>query len=152
MGIDHKKFKHLIPNKSRVSASEYNHLVDLVTTMAKGASQDCFIDSTGVHIRKKRQKSGVDIRLFRVVSEATGDGIYNCYEQTLDATEWADTDGDSKFDDKDAVSVEVLNIAESGEDNHALSASDILVAWKMTDDESNIRWIGLSPKFFWWHS
>ena len=89
---------------------------------------------------------GVDIKIFEVQSAGTGDGIYNCYEQTLDATEWADTAGDPKFDDKDAVSVEVLNLEEYDPPSDyvaKLSAGDMLAAWQMADDEGNKKWVGI---------
>lgn len=40
-----------------------------------------------------------DIKIFKVKSEATGDGIYICCEQKLLSAEWADTSGDDKFGD-----------------------------------------------------
>lgn len=86
------------------------------------------------------------MHIFEVQSEAAGDGIYNCYEQLLDATEWADTAGDPKFDDKNTTSVEVLNLAEfdpEADYTAMLSAGDMLAAWRMTDDEGNKRWVGI---------
>ena len=86
------------------------------------------------------------LKIFEVQSAATGDGVYNCYEQKLDATEWDDTTGDPKFDDKNTTSVEVLNLAEnhpeSGYIAH-LSTGDLIVAWRKVDDESNSRWVGI---------
>jgi len=63
----------------------------------------------------------------------------------LDATEWADTAGDAKFSDKDAVVVEVLNLAEYDPEAFYvahLTAGDLLAAWKINDDEGNSRWVG----------
>lgn len=96
--------------------------------------------------RNPRLLGGADIRIFKVQSEAAGDGVYNCYEQTLNATEWTDTAGDPKFDDKNTTSVEVLNLAEfdpEAEYTAALSAGDMLAAWQMTDDEGTKRWVGM---------
>lgn len=39
-----------------------------------------------------------NLKVFEVVSAAAGDGVYNCIELQLDATEWDDTAGDDKFD------------------------------------------------------
>lgn len=86
-------------------------------------------------------------RIFKVQSEATGDGIYNCYKQVLRGTEWDDTDGDAKFDDDvGAGSDEVLNLEEAYPEAiyyPALAAGDLLMASQTLDDESNYRWIGL---------
>ena len=92
-----------------------------------------------------RHPKGV-ITLYRVVSAASGDGVYNCYEQTLDATEWDDITGDSKIDDKNTDSIEVLNLAEfDPEATYVahLAANDLIVAWQKVDDEGTARWIGL---------
>ncbi len=100
-------------------------------------------------VRKRNRPGaggGMVIKLFEVQSAASGDGIYNCYEQTLDATEWDDTAGDSKVDDKNTNSIEVLNLAEyDPEATYVahLAADDLIVAFMKTDDEANARWIGL---------
>jgi len=86
------------------------------------------------------------IKIFAVQSEAAGDGIYNCYEQSLDATEWDDTTGDPKFDNLNTTSVEVLNLAEHKPESEyvaQLSSGDLLAAWRKPDDEHNSRWIGV---------
>lgn len=129
----------------RPSAGDLNARGDLLSKIARSLSVNGLIDSTGFLIRKTTGK-GVNIKLFEVQSAATGDGIYDCYEQTLDATEWDDTAGDSKVDDKDAVSVEVLNLAEfDPEATYVahLAANDLIVAWQKVDDENASRWIGL---------
>jgi hypothetical protein len=88
-------------------------------------------------------------RIFEVQSEDTGDGIYNCYEQTLDATEWDDTtggDSNKKVDDYDSTTVEVLNLAEFNcEPEYAaqLRSGDLLLAFRYWDDEANFRWVGI---------
>ena len=87
-----------------------------------------------------------DTRVFEVQSAATGDGVYNCYEQTLDATDWDDTAGDDKFDDKDATEVEVFNLLESDPEatyKEALAIGDRIRAWQWTDDEGESRWAGV---------
>jgi hypothetical protein len=92
--------------------------------------------------------AGSAIKIYKVVSNATGDGVYNCYEQKLLNAEWEDVGGAAKFDDKDAspVSVEVLNLQENSPAaaaQHNLSAGDTLSAWKMTDDDGTSRIVGI---------
>jgi len=87
-----------------------------------------------------------DTRVFEVQSAATGDGVYNCYEQTLDATEWDDKTGNDKFDDKDATEVEVFNLLESDPEaiyKGMLAKGDRIRAWQMADDEGESRWAGV---------
>ena len=91
--------------------------------------------------------AGTAIKIFEVQSEATGDGVYNCYEQALLDAQWDSVSGETKLDDKDEspTSVEVLNLDENNPmaGQHNLSEGDILAAWKMTDDEGTSRWVGL---------
>ena len=89
---------------------------------------------------------GNKIRIFEVQSAATGDGVYNCYRQTLDATEWADTAGDDRFDDYDTTSVEVLNLLENNCEAGfvaQLAANDRMACWQWMDDEGTVRWVGI---------
>lgn len=91
-------------------------------------------------------QSGAGPTLFEVQSEATGDGVYNCYQQTLDATEWADTAGDDKFDDLNSTSIAVLNLLENNPASlyeNGLTTGDRIAAWQFTDDENNVRWVGV---------
>ena len=86
--------------------------------------------------------------IMEVQSAATGDGIYSCKKQVLDATEWADTAGDDKFDDDtiDTNSYEVLNLRENDPVSSytaALGLYDRIVAWEEEDDEQNKRWVGV---------
>lgn len=88
----------------------------------------------------------LEIKIFEVQSVATGDGVYNCYEQTLDATDWDDYDGDDKFDDKDTTSVEVLNLFESDPAANytpGIGKGARLSCWQWSDDEGNKRWVGV---------
>jgi len=85
-------------------------------------------------------------RIFEVQSVATGDGVYNCYEQTFDATDWADTGGENKFLNLNETSVEVFNLAEyDPEEEYVahLAAGDLIVAFRVWDDEGNARWVGV---------
>jgi hypothetical protein len=44
---------------------------------------------------------GIDLKIYKIKSNAEGDEVYNCIEEILDATEWDDIAGDPKFDDKE---------------------------------------------------
>ena len=84
--------------------------------------------------------------VFEVQSTGTGDGIYNCYEQSLDATEWADTAGDDKFADINTGEVEVFNLFENdsvADYKEALVAGDRLIVFRWEDDEGNKRLCGI---------
>ena len=102
----------------------------------------------GKHPKYRRRggiAAGIKIKIFEVQSAAAGDGVYNCYEQTLDATDWTDTSGADKFDDKDATSVEVLNLLENdclASYERMLALGDRIEAWQWIDDEGNNRWVG----------
>ena len=86
----------------------------------------------------------------KVDSDAAGGGYYNCHLQTLDATDW-NTDAADQLDDT-GDSVVVANMGEIGADVHALDAGDVLLCWQFTDDGGTARYIGMSPKYFWWHA
>jgi len=102
---------------------------------------------TGIHLRGAGDQAGAGAgTIFEVQSAGTGDGIYNCYEQTIDATEWPDTVGDDKLDDLNTTSVEVWNMEENDCKYAylpALALYDRMYAWEMTDDEGNTRWCGV---------
>ncbi len=148
MTLQTRPFKHYT-TRDRVSASDLNARGETLSKLARSLAANGVVDSTGILTRSTRRPPSagtVSIKLFEVQSAATGDGVYTCYEQTLDATEWDDTAGDSKVDDKDAVEVEVLNLAEfDPEATYVahLAANDLIVAWQKVDDESVSRWIGL---------
>jgi len=96
--------------------------------------------------RAVRFPLGSSLKIFEVQSVGSGDGIYDCYEQILDADQWAGTGDEPKFDDKDTTETEVLNLAEIGLEGEyvaALSVGDTLVAWQAVDDKGTKRWIGL---------
>lgn len=88
-----------------------------------------------------------DGRIFEVQDKAdTGYGLYKCYEQKLDATNWDDETGEDEFADKDTTEVEVLNLLENdpiADAIPALGKYDRLRAWTVTDDEDNSRWVGI---------
>ncbi len=76
----------------------------------------------------------------RVVSDAAGAGVYNCYIQKLDATNWGGAS--AVLINKNTDSVAVLNMAEDAATSHNLDADDYILCWKMTDDEGNSRYVG----------
>ena len=93
---------------------------------------------------RTRAPSGTSGHVFiaEVDSDATGGGYYNCHLQTLDATDWNSDTADQIDDTGD--SVVVMNLGEIGADRHELVAGDRLICWKFTDDEGNIRLVGLA--------
>lgn len=129
----------------RPSASEHNKITKWIAGLARSMHIQGYVDSTGLHTRRTPTPF-IAHKLFKVHSEATGDGVYNCYEQTLDATEWVDTSGTSKVDNKNTDEIEVLNLAEfDPEATYVahLKADDLIAAWQIVDDEHAPRWIGL---------
>ncbi len=95
------------------------------------------------------------IRIFEVQTSATGDGVYNCFEQSLDSTEWEDTSGNDKLDNKEAsgeeTEIEILNLLENdplATFAGGLRAGDRLAAWKIADDEKIQRWVGTPISVF----
>lgn len=138
-------FKHLRAHRDRVSARQYNKLVDVVDNLVKGLAPLGYVDSDGIFIIRKPPAVPEAPKLYEVQSAGTGDGIYNCREQVFDATDWASTDGTEKHAELNTTSVEVLNLAEC--DNQAtyvahLAANDLLWAWQTSDDEGNIIFVG----------
>lgn len=134
----------------RVSASDLNARGDLLSKIARSLNANGIMDSTGFLTRSPTTTTkGITLKLFRVLTEADGDGIYNCWAQTLDATDWTDASGARKLDDKDDIYVEVFNLAEFGPEATYVAhlvVGDRIVAWKMTDDESISRWVGIPIK------
>ncbi|KKM01567.1 hypothetical protein LCGC14_1793140 [marine sediment metagenome] len=144
MSLQTEKFK-TYSRGDRPSASDLNSRGDVLAKIARSLNIDGVQDSTGF-ITRKTTANKFTMKIFRVVSEATGDGVYTCYEQTLDASYWDDTSGLRKVNDKNIDGIEVLNLAEyDPEATYVahLEEGDRMAAWKMTDDEANTRWIGL---------
>ncbi len=140
-----KPFKHLRAGQDKVSAAEYNRLVDVVTALSNVQLANSMRTSSGISTRAPVVSLTV-FKIFEVQSSTTGDGIYTCYEQILDSTEWADEDGDDKFDDKDSVEVDVFNLLENdcvADYTPALCLYDRLQARQWMDDEGNKRWVGM---------
>ena len=138
-------FKRAISGQ-KPSASEHNKLRDVVAGVAGSSSPHAYFDSTGLHTRRMPVSQYAGTTIFVVYSTSTGDGVYVCYMQTLLDAEWDGTGGNAKFDDLDAVEVEVLNLSEAypeGSYFAALSAGDLLAAWQIRDDGGTYRWVGI---------
>ena len=141
-----KPFRHLRSGQDRVSDDEYNRLVDVVAALSNVHLANSMRTSSGISTRSPFLGIGASFKIFEVQSSTTGDGIYTCYEQTLDSTEWADENGDDKFDDKDSVEVDVFNLLENdcvADYTPALCLYDRLQARQWMDDEGNKRWVGI---------
>jgi hypothetical protein len=93
-------------------------------------------------------------RIFEVQHEylggGWGDGLYDCYAQTLDATEWDDTTGGASHTKTDDVSgtteYVVLNLAEFYNEPvyvSPLAAGDLLLGFRHWDDEAGFCWVGI---------
>jgi len=84
------------------------------------------------------------IKIFKVQSEAAGDGVYICFVQKLLSAEWDGVAGNPKLSDKNETPVEVLNLHEYAPEagQHNLPTGTLLEAWQMTDDEGTLRWVG----------
>ena len=89
---------------------------------------------------------GTEMFIAEVSTVATGGGYYNCYLQTLDATDWDSTTADQleKTGGAGASTVVVLNLDEIGAAKHSLSAGDLIMCGRFTDDEGNARYVGTS--------
>ena len=138
-------FKRLRAHRDKVSAREYNRLVDLVEKMSRSFLNSGLMDSTGFHTSRQPFVQN-DIIVFEVQSAATGDGLYICYRQKLDATNWADEGGLDKLLDFDTTEVTVLNLMENDPVEvtyaAALATKDRIACWQWLDDEGNMRWVG----------
>ena len=89
--------------------------------------------------------------VFKIYSNGTGRGVYKCKKVLFDATDWDSTSTIDKF----GVVGDWIYVFNMGENYSAVSnllvADDFLIAFQHTDDESNVRWIGSSPKYSFWH-
>jgi len=131
-----------------------NRLIDAVDSLER-MTGDEFIQvrraSGGISISLDRSRLGpikFTVKIFEVQDRdgITGDGLYNCYEQTLLSEEWADVTGADRFDNVDTTGVVVFNLEESDcladYEDCALVEKDLIKAWPMTDDGGTVRWVG----------
>ena len=132
-----------IPLNQAVTAAVLNRKIEEIND-----ALNISISGPGTSVTQSRYGRSISVKpkgdrrmyIAEVDSDAAGGGYYNCYLQTLDATDW-NTDTDPLID-ADSTSV-VMNLAEVGADRHELDANDRLVCWKFTDDEGNTRLVGI---------
>lgn len=120
----------------------------MVSRVAEAARREVF-KSPEIIQRTKAVRyplGGVDIYIFEVQSNATGDGVYVCRREKLLSAKWSAQDGSDKFAELSEDEYEVLNLLEYDPEaaQHNLSAGDEIAAWRMTDDGSNSRWVGIA--------
>lgn len=136
--------------KKRLLGRDFNELIDRVNLLSKiqgvGGAQ-VMTGPTGVHVVDRRKLvSSPALKIFEVQSSATGDDVYNCYEQKIDATDWTSTGEVDKLVDKDAEAVEVFNLLQNymyASGVEQLGLYDRIAAWQITDDEGTNRWVGI---------
>jgi hypothetical protein len=132
--------KHVTPK----DLDELYDRVNLLSTMTGVAGTQVTTSPAGITIKGGGQGGG-RAKLYEVQSSATGDGVYNCYEQLIDATDWTSTTEVDKVVDKNTTSVEVWNAVENyiyTPFAEALNATSRMIGWEMTDDAGNKRIVG----------
>lgn len=135
--------------KKRVKPSDLNALIDRVNVLSKITGSGGTVITTGpTGINIKAGSTGLltSGKIYEIQSTGTGDGIYNCYEQVIDKSDWDETGGTDKLDDKNTTSIEVWNMLENIPEStykEQLGLYDRLFAFTMTDDEGTSRKIGL---------
>ncbi len=135
--------------KKNLTAREMNLIIDRLNSLSKiraNGMQFLKTSTAGIDMIISAAAAGIKIKIFEVQSAGTGDAIYNCYEQTLDATNWANTAGADKFNDLNSTGVEVMNLKENdpvADYTPALTLYDRIAAWQWRDDEGTLRWVGL---------
>ncbi len=136
--------------KKRLAASDIDALVERVNVLSRIAGiggTKVYTGPTGVHIKGGGGEGGTKAKMYEVQSAATGDGVYNCYEQLVDATDWTSTTEVDKLVDKDATSVAVFNLMENycytPGYSDACRVGDRFIGWSSTDDEGNVRIVGV---------
>lgn len=85
-------------------------------------------------------------KIFEVQSKATGDAIYNCFEEVITDLFWDLATGIWKTSQLSTDSYEVLNLAEFDPESEYvahLAAGDLILAWRKIDDVGNVRWAGV---------
>lgn len=132
---------------SRISAGEYNTRGKVLQGIRRSNIPNTLIDSAGIQQRPniRAGTSGTEHKIFEVQSVATGDGVYNCFEQKLASSLWDDVAGANRFSDINTVNVAVLNLHEANviaSYERALALYDTLDCWKWKDDTNTVRWVG----------
>ena len=100
------------------------------------------------HIPRPPSGSGTAAKIYEVQSVATGDGLYNCYLQNIDATDWTDTAGTTRFieAEESPEGVVILNLLEAQVHStyqRGLARYDKIWGWSRLDDEGNAIVVGM---------
>ena len=137
-----RKLNDIVGAANKINSITGDGLIKVTST---GSAITLALDVNQLRARMPKVGGGTSGKVFKIQSNATGDGVYNCYEQKLTAANWEDTTGEDKFADKNTEQVEVLNLSECSpktDVHHALSAGTLLNAWQITDDSGTTRWVG----------
>lgn len=140
-------YKPLVANRDRPSARVLNATVRNLNAVVASLLTHGLIDSAGFHTRLPPTLPL--FRIYEVQSAATGDGLYICYRQKLDATNWADETGlDKLLNYEDTpTEVTVLNWMENdpveGTYAAALAKGDRLLVFDWGDDEGRTHVVGI---------
>jgi hypothetical protein len=81
------------------------------------------------------ETSSAGVKIYEIVSNATGSGVYNCKKQKIIDTNWEGSAVDH-FEDDGTGTTEILNLYEnySTESSHNLSVADRLAVWQINND------------------
>ncbi len=140
-----KRFRRLVAGRDKVSAREWNRLVETVERLDRPLIRDGIVDSGGVFVRRSGGGRDLEIKFFEVQSNDTGDGVYNCHEHEVRNDQWDTTNGFPKLIEKDTTDVFVLNLLEYHVDPtyaRQLVDGDMMVASKKKDNGGVERWLG----------
>jgi hypothetical protein len=100
--------KHL-PRHAAVQPEDYNRLADSINKLLNmkvggglrlykgGAAFKLHSTMPGAYEGSPPEQI-IPEKVYEVLNAASGDGVYDCIECSMDATEWDDTAGDDKFD------------------------------------------------------
>lgn len=142
-------FTPLRAGKDRIKAKQYNQAMKDLDKVLRTLQRQGLSTSAGFALRTPKRSSAGNgtggAKIFEVQAVVAGDGLYNCYEQEIDATRWADTTGLDRFIDKNTDTIAVLNLYESHvapDYTRGLAKGDLIQAHSFTDDEDNSRWAG----------
>ena len=140
-------YKPLVANRDRPSARVLNATVLNLNALVASLQTHGISDSAGLHTRLPPTLPL--FRIYEVQSAATGDGLYICYRQKLDATNWADETGlDKLLNYEDTpTEVTVLNFMENdpvlGTYTPALAKGDRMLVIEWGDDEGRTHFVGV---------
>lgn len=91
--------------------------------------------------------AGAELRIFEAQEAATGDGVYKCFQQSLNTDNWDDVAGADKFTDTNETEIEVLNLLENDPIHSATAALDYQRALGLYDRiaarQLSAKWVGI---------